>query len=369
MNARPFVGWRHRGYGRILVDETPLSASAVALNGRTVIDPDLFDLNHVEIVARSSGHPLRGPARWAERSSWSPISPKSGIRGGDGREGFSDDSRRHQRRREPDAEPAMGEVAALRTRDDRKIRQRLHRPHHRSPRAISIPDRAGRDTRGAAAVRLLVQRGECHDASVAKVVKGANLERFLSARAILLVQPSDSLSVTTTDVPAHRGRRLQQVRNPRAAIAPCISRMTKTSLTMTPSRWRASKLKYNISEPQPLRRRPAYWKRFVFQSTDSTEALQNINNLARSRSIPNFIQNLYVETDPTSRFAEELRLTSNATGKFQSVGGLYYSPSWTPVTSRTIGGPGFADRSDMRLRNVSVAGYCPASAVFPVNSV
>src|SRR6202047_3147925 len=35
------------------VDETPLNANAVALNGRTVIDPDLFDLNHVEV--------LRGP--------------------------------------------------------------------------------------------------------------------------------------------------------------------------------------------------------------------------------------------------------------------------------------------------------------------
>src|SRR5258708_24168201 len=35
------------------IDETPLSASAVALNGRTVIDADLYDLNRTEI--------LRGP--------------------------------------------------------------------------------------------------------------------------------------------------------------------------------------------------------------------------------------------------------------------------------------------------------------------
>src|ERR1700693_5250837 len=35
------------------LDETPLSASAVALNGRTVIDADLYDLNRTEI--------LRGP--------------------------------------------------------------------------------------------------------------------------------------------------------------------------------------------------------------------------------------------------------------------------------------------------------------------
>ncbi len=35
------------------LDETPISASAIALNGRTVIDADLFDLNNVEV--------LRGP--------------------------------------------------------------------------------------------------------------------------------------------------------------------------------------------------------------------------------------------------------------------------------------------------------------------
>ena len=35
------------------IDETPLSSNAVALNGRTVIDADLFDLNHTEV--------LRGP--------------------------------------------------------------------------------------------------------------------------------------------------------------------------------------------------------------------------------------------------------------------------------------------------------------------
>src|SRR5258708_3682300 len=37
------------------VDETPLAASAVALNGRTVIDADLFDLNHTEVLRRPQG--------------------------------------------------------------------------------------------------------------------------------------------------------------------------------------------------------------------------------------------------------------------------------------------------------------------------
>ena len=46
----PAVPRRPSGF---YIDETPLSASAVALNGRTVIDADLFDLNHTEM--------LRGP--------------------------------------------------------------------------------------------------------------------------------------------------------------------------------------------------------------------------------------------------------------------------------------------------------------------
>ena len=37
------------------IDETPLSASAVALNGRTVIDADLFDLNHTEVLRYMEG--------------------------------------------------------------------------------------------------------------------------------------------------------------------------------------------------------------------------------------------------------------------------------------------------------------------------
>ena len=63
----------------------------------------------------------------------------------------------------------------------------------------------------------------------------------------------------------------------------------------------------------------SYWKRDVYQSTDSTEALQNIFNYTT------FVPNLYSDNDTTWQIAQELRLTSRGEGDFQWVGGLYYS--------------------------------------------
>lgn len=58
------------------IDETPLSASAVALNGRTVIDADLStSIARRSCVGRRA--PCTAPDRWAAPSSWSPIHPSS----------------------------------------------------------------------------------------------------------------------------------------------------------------------------------------------------------------------------------------------------------------------------------------------------
>jgi hypothetical protein len=84
------------------------------------------------------------------------------------------------------------------------------------------------------------------------------------------------------------------------------------------------KVEYNFG-PATLTSATSYWKRDVVQSTDSTEALQNINNLTHLVNgvyVPNFIQNLY---------SEGARL------------GIHHAQSGTRICRRT----------DLRLRNVS----------------
>jgi iron complex outermembrane recepter protein len=119
------------------------------------------------------------------------------------------------------------------------------------------------------------------------------------------------------------------------------------------------KVEYDFG-PATLTSATSFWKRDVVQSTDSTEALQNINDLTHlvnGAYVPNFIQNLYVEEDPTKQFAEELRLTSKSEGQFQWVSGLYYAKLESGYITHNQA-PGFATALTCGYATVPVSGYC-----------
>ena len=352
------------------IDETPLSASAVALNGRTVIDPDLFDLNHVETLRGPQGT-LYGSGSMGGTIKLVTNQPKLGVF-----EGATDTTVSQTTHGGTNGGGSlmlnipMGDVVALRTVMTAKyisgFIDRIIAPPGEFP-SPTVP--AG--TAGAPALcAYYCQRGAVVDAPVQKVVKGSNLERFASARAILLVKPSDALSVTTTlmyqriDADGYNnyqsppgGLALYQ---PYDQQEPYYDSFKMASL----------KVEYNFGAAT-LTSATSYWKRDVLQSTDSTEALQNINNLTHlvnGAYVPNFIQNLYTEEDPTKQFAEEVRLTSDTSGKFQWVGGLYYAKLDSGYITRNQA-PGFATALTCGYATVPVSGYCPPSLVAPVNSV
>jgi len=351
------------------IDETPLSASAVALNGRTVIDPDLFDLNHVETLRGPQGT-LYGSGSMGGTIKLVTNQPKLGQF-----EGATDTTVSQTSHGSTNGGGSLmlnipiGEIAALRTVMTAKyvsgFIDRIIAPPGEFP-SPTVP--AG--SPGAPALcAYYCQRGDVVDAPVEKVVKGANLERFASGRAILLVKPSDDLSMTGTvmyqriDADGYNNYQSPPgglaIYQPYDQQEPYYDSFKMASL----------KVDYNFGAAT-LTSATSYWKRDVVQSTDSTEALQNINNLTHlvnGSYVPNFIQNLYTEEDPTSQFAEEVRLTSNNPGKLQWVAGLYYAKLDSGYITHNQE-PGFATAQTCGYATVPVSGYCPPGDVAPVNS-
>jgi outer membrane receptor protein involved in Fe transport len=295
------------------LDETPLAASAVALNGRTVIDADLFDLNHTEVLRGPQGT-LYGGGSMGGTIKLVTNPPKFGTFEGaasvDASQttGGSTNGSGNLMLNVP-----IGDKAALRfVTTDKYISGWIDRK-------VIAPGQFPYPTNyGPCGPFYYCNRGDVVDAPVATDVKGSNLERFVSARATLLVKPVDDLSITGTvmyqriDADGYNNYQSppgnQTIYQPYDIQEPYYDSFKLGSL----------KVSYDM-EFANLTSATSYWKRDVFQTTDSTEAIQNIFNLTT------FVPNLYQEEDPTTQFSEELRLTSRGEGDFQWVGGLFFS--------------------------------------------
>jgi iron complex outermembrane receptor protein len=353
------------------IDETPLSASAVALNGRTVIDPDLFDLNHVETLRGPQGT-LYGSGSMGGTIKLVTNQPKLGVF-----EAATDTTVSQTSHGSTNGGASLmlnvplGEIAALRTVVTAKYVSGFIDRIIAPPGQFPTPTLPAGTPAAPGLCAYYCQRGDVVNAPVQKVVKGANLERFASARSILLLKPSEELSIAGTlmyqRIDAGGYNNFQQppgglvLYQPYDQPEPYYDSFKMASL----------KAEYNFG-PATLTSATSYWKRYVYQSTDSTEALQNINNLTQlvnGAYVPNFIQNLYVEEDPTSQFAEEVRLTSKSSGKLEWVAGLYYAKLDSGYITLNQA-PGFATALTCGYASAAnpVAGYCAPGSAFPVNS-
>jgi iron complex outermembrane receptor protein len=356
------------------LDETPLSASAVALNGRTVIDADLFDLNHVEVLrgpqgtlygSGSMGGTIKLVTNQPKLQTWEAATDTSVS---DTRHGGANGSGSLM------LNAPIGEIAALRVVTTAKyisgwIDRIVTQPGEFPPPTAPSYQPGSPANCGA----YYCDRGNVAAAPVQNVVKGSNLERFYSARAALLVKPTDELSITGTvmyqDVRADGYNNFQQNPGGLAIYQPYDEQEPYHDY------FRLASLKVEYTLPfASLTSATSYFSRDVLQSTDSTEALQNINNLTHDAGggvyVANYIKNLYQEDDPTTQFSEELRLTSTAAGPLEWVGGLYFAKLDSGYVTHNQA-PGFATALTCGLPSAAnpVAGSCPAANVFPANGV
>jgi iron complex outermembrane receptor protein len=307
------------------LDESPLSASAVALNGRTVIDPDLFDLNHAEVLRGPQGT-LYGAGSMGGTIKLVTNPPKLGVF-----EGATSADASHTTGGGTNGGGNLmlnfpiGDNVALRVVGtakyisgwiDRKV----------------IDDFPFPTNFGGCGPFYFCTRGNVADATVSKDITGSNLERFESARATLLAKPLDNLVITGTlmyqRIDADGYNNYQQPPSNEAIYQPFdIQEPYRDSFKLA-----SLKVSYDLPFAQ-LTSATSYWRRDVVQTTDSTEALQNIFNLTT------FVPNLYQEEDPTTQISEEFRLTSSDDGALQWVGGLFVTDlhSGYITTNQSVG--------------------------------
>ena len=309
------------------LDETPLSANTVALNGRTVIDADLYDLNHVEVLRGPQGT-LYGAGSMGGTLKLATNPPKLGAFEGSVSANTSKTSSGGDVNGGANVmlNFPIGETAALRVVASGKYVSGW------VPRYVIEPGQFPYPTNPGCCGFYYGTRGDVLSAPVAKVIPHSNTERFQSVRAALLIKPSDNLSITVNTmyqrIDAEGYNNYQQgpgpavigVWQPYDIKEPYYDQFRLASITV----------KYNFGFAE-LTSATNYWNRDVTQSTDGTEPLQNIFNFAIPNPNgnlagigPNFIPGYYQEYDPTHQLTEELRLTSTGTGPFQWVTGLYF---------------------------------------------
>jgi iron complex outermembrane receptor protein len=355
------------------LDETPLSANAVALNGRTVIDADLFDLNHAEV--------LRGPqgTLYGSGSMGGTIKLVTNLPKFDTWEAATDSTVSQTQHGSTNGGGSLmlnmpiGAISALRLVTSVKYisgwidRNVIPPPNFPAPTEPSFTPLAPANCQA-----YYCLRGNVADAPISQTIKGSNLEKFGSARATYLIKPMDALTITATGmyqvINADGYNNFQEQPGGEAIYQP----YNQPEPYRDYFRLGSIKVDYALSFAT-LTSASSYWSRGVYQSTDSTEALQNINNLTHLVNgvyIPNFIQNLYVEYDPTHQFAEEIRLVSNTEGRLQWVGGLYYADLHSGYITYNQE-PGFATALTCGLPATShpVAGFCAAGVPYPANSI
>jgi iron complex outermembrane receptor protein len=311
--AAPTVGF--------YLDETPLSAPAASLNGRVVIDPDLFDLSRVEVLRGPQGT-LYGSGSMGGTIRLITNQPKLGEYEAAVRGTFSDtDGGGFNPGGSGMINLPIGNVMALRVVVTEKYTDGFIDRVVLSP--FPFPTNPGTCLNWFG---YGCTRGNVAAAPVQQVIKDTNTNQLTSGRASLLIQPSDALSLTTAVMYQRMlaGGYNQFQSPPGSSACLCIYQPYNLKEPISDTFKLASEtIAYTFDFAQ-LTSATSYFSREEDQSQDSTEALQNLDVL------PAFLPAVFTEKDKSRQFNQELRLASPGQGPLQWVGGAFFEDLHSP---------------------------------------
>src|SRR6202167_3177607 len=327
------------------LDDIPLTGPASAQNGHVVIDPDLYDLNRVEILRGPQGTlfgsgSMGGTVRLITNQpnlSQFQSSAQSVLSGTDGG-GFNHNDNVMINL------PLIDDTLAVRVVGSENYTSGWIDRIVANPFPLVSGDPVG------------ILRGDVQDAPIAKQYPGSNAYQSYAARVTLLWQPTQSLSVTPSyfhETSTQNGiSAYDSVPGTESHYQPFdIAEPLTDSLT-------AYSLNVNYSLPLfDVTSSTARWTRNSTQVEEASEAFNNplegiTYNSEYGLSNPGYYgptgsgPESGKEIDPTTQFTEELRLTSKGNSALSWVGGLYYSHFYSLWTfdGRT---PNFSSYKDL----------------------
>jgi iron complex outermembrane receptor protein len=302
--AAPTVGF--------YLDEIPLSPPAVSQSGKVVIDPNLYDIERVEVLRGPQGT-LYGSGSMGGTVKVITNQPKLGVFEGSvqGTGSYTDGGGGNYGANLMLNLP-LGDKLALRI-----VLSDLYRSGWIDNKTVSpFP------------VALTPNpRGPVETAPVTNVFRNANDEQLYGGRISLLYKPTDDLSILATAFTQslHLGGYDLLDGSPNSASP---SRVSNAHFEVFPLR---EGVRDNISifgltvnanlGFADLTSATSYWGRLGVQTQDATESIYVANGGATQFTSPV----PYSERDPSHQFSQELRLTSHDSGGLHWVAGAFFS--------------------------------------------
>ncbi|HUN76943.1 MAG TPA: TonB-dependent receptor [Steroidobacteraceae bacterium] len=338
----------------LYLDETPLSSPAAAQVGKVLIDPDLYDLNRVEVLRGPQGT-LYGSSSMGGTVKFVPNAPQLGTFAASGETIFSDTGSgggiNHAERGMVNL--PIGDTLAVRivgsiTDDSGWIKR------------LVIQDGAVGVDSGA--FPSVFRPANFYTAPLQETINGANTTEVDSVRTEILWKPTDALSIT----PSVMWQSSQQGApsavdvndDPTHPTVPAINAHWEIYDTPEPQTDNITitslKIEYQL-EPFTITSATGNWHHELYISQDATEenaaavgipvydaAAGGMGPSGPGPSAPGV-----EERDATSQFTQELRLTSNGTGPLQWLVGYFYQnldsdwDEWAinPEAGPILGGP------------------------------
>jgi len=302
------------------LDETPLSPPAASLNGKVVIDPDLFDLNRVEVLrgpqgtlygAGSMGGTIKVITNQPNLTTYSGAIDLtlSGTVGG----GANPTGKIMLNLPIVDNKLALrlvGTEGYVSGWDDRFVVQPFPNAVNPGPACPGWPG---------------CNRGTITQGDVKQTIPAVNWEWQQSARAALLAKPIDDLSIDTmfmfqritmggfNDYDQSPGDAHLGHYEPFNINEPFSDDFKLASTTIT----------YDL-DFATLTSATSYWTRRESYTQDESESIYNLFQYFGFQNVP-FTPVTFTETDLSHQFSEEVRLASSGDGRFKWLGGVFYS--------------------------------------------